>query len=109
MGDFNPQCEDWRRPFHVCLMGSSAGDDSLFKAEHADEPEVEAIPGFRPTHAVNVSAGCNRDIDHIARTLLTAAVMDVIGGVAKAKLLNGQVPVVSDLPGLPIDPRGCPT
>ncbi|AKJ08649.1 hypothetical protein ABB07_00915 [Streptomyces incarnatus] len=97
---FNPQREDWRRPFLVYAMGPGVGDESTFEAEHADEPEVEAILGFRPTHAVNVSAGCNRQIDHVATALLTAAVMDVIGGVAKAELLDGQVAVVVGLPGV---------
>ncbi|MGW4518673.1 DUF6368 family protein [Streptomyces sp. NPDC004393] len=81
-------------------MGPGVGDESIFEAEHADEPEVEAILGFRATHAVNVSAGCNRQIDHVATALLTAAVMDVIGGVAKAELLDGQVSVVAGIPGV---------
>ncbi|WP_225630385.1 DUF6368 family protein [Streptomyces solaniscabiei] len=97
---FDPRREDWRRPFLVYLMGPGAGDESVFEAEHADEPEVEDILGFRPTHAVNVSAGANRGIDHLATALLTAAVMDVIGGVAKAELLDGQAPVVAGLPGV---------
>ncbi|KND43111.1 MULTISPECIES: DUF6368 family protein [Streptomyces] len=97
---FNPQREDWRRPFLVYLMGPGIGDESIFQAEHADEPEVEAVLGFRPTHAVNVSACCNREIDHVTTALLTAAVMDVIGGVAKAELLDGQVSVVAGLPGV---------
>ncbi|WP_367318740.1 DUF6368 family protein [Streptomyces sp. HUAS ZL42] len=97
---FNPQREDWRRPFLVYLMGPGVGDESVFEAEHADEPEVEAILGFRPTHAVNVSACSNREIDHVATALLTAAVMDVIGGVAKAELLDGQASVVAGLPGV---------
>ncbi|MEU2288532.1 DUF6368 family protein [Streptomyces sp. NPDC013178] len=97
---FNPQREDWRRPFLVYLMGPGIGDESIFEAEHADEPEVEAILGFRPTHAVNVSACCNREIDHVTTALLTAAVMDVIGGVAKAELLDGQASVVVGLPGV---------
>lgn len=97
---FNPQREDWRRPFLVYLMGPGVADESIFEAEHADEFEVEAILGFRPTHAVNVSACCNRDIDHVTTALLTAAVMDVIGGVAKAELLDGQASVVAGLPGV---------
>ncbi|MFJ4872576.1 DUF6368 family protein [Streptomyces sp. NPDC088757] len=97
---FNPLREDRRRPFLVYLMGPGVGDEGLFEAEHADEPEVEAVLGFRPTHAVNVSACCNGGIDHVATALLTAAVMDVIGGVAKAELLEGQVPVVAGLPGV---------
>ncbi|MGW9032223.1 DUF6368 family protein [Streptomyces sp. NPDC055722] len=34
------------------------------------------------------------------RSCLTAAVMDVIGGVAKAELLEGQASVVAGLPGV---------
>ncbi|MFE1319529.1 DUF6368 family protein [Kitasatospora phosalacinea] len=97
---FDPQHEDPRRPFLVYLMGPGIGDEDVFAAEHEDEPEVEAVLGFRPTHAVNVSACCNGGIDHVATALLTAAVMDVIGGVAKAELLDGQASVVADLPGV---------
>ncbi|MFH8491031.1 DUF6368 family protein [Streptomyces longisporoflavus] len=97
---FNPQREDWRRPFLVYLMGPGVGDESTFEAEHADKPEVEAVLGFRPTHAVNVSACCNREIDHVASALLTAAVMDVIGGVANVELLDEQASVVAGLPGV---------
>ncbi|MFJ9695587.1 DUF6368 family protein [Kitasatospora sp. NPDC101183] len=32
--------------------------------------------------------------------LLTAAIMDVVGGVAKAELLDGQEAVVAGLPGV---------
>ncbi|MFF9143089.1 DUF6368 family protein [Streptomyces albogriseolus] len=97
---FNPQREDWCRPFLVYLMGPGVGDENLFEAEHADEPEVEAILGFRPTHAVNVGACANREIGHMATALLTAAVMDVIGGVAKAELLDGQASFIAGLPGV---------
>ena len=97
---FNPQRDDGGRPFLVYLMGPGVGDESTFEAEHADEPEAEALLGFRPTHAVNVSACCNREIDHVATALLTAAVMDVIGGVAKVELLDGQESAVAGLPGM---------
>ncbi|MFM9556591.1 MULTISPECIES: DUF6368 family protein [Streptomyces] len=97
---FGPQREDRDRPFLVYLMGPGVGDESIFEAEHEDEPEAEALLGFRPTHAVNVSACCNREIDHVATALLTAAVMDVIGGVAKAELPDGQESVVAGLPGV---------
>lgn len=90
---------DRRRPFLVYLMGPGVGDEDTFEAEHLDEPQVEAVLGFRPTHAVNVSARCDRGIDHVATALLTAAVMDVIGGVAKAELLDGQASAVAGLPG----------
>ncbi|MFF7382448.1 DUF6368 family protein [Streptomyces griseoluteus] len=91
---------DGRRPFLVYQMGPGVGDESIFEAEHADEPAVEAVLGFKPTHAVNVSAGCNREIDHVAAALLTAAVLDVLGGVVKAELSEGQDAVVAGLPGV---------
>ncbi|MFD4876630.1 DUF6368 family protein [Streptomyces sp. NPDC058420] len=81
-------------------MGPGVGDETTFEAEHADEPEVEAALGFRPSHAVNVSAGCDREIDHVVTALLTAAVMDVLGGVARVELLDEQLSVVADLPGV---------
>jgi hypothetical protein len=72
------------------------GDESIFEAEHADEPEVEAVLGFKATHALNVSAG----IDHASTALLTAAVTDVLGGVVKAELPEGQEAVIAGLPGV---------
>ncbi|MFG2917088.1 DUF6368 family protein [Kitasatospora sp. NPDC048298] len=97
---FNPAREDWRRPFDVYLLGAGAGDEDVFEGEHADEPEIEAILGFRAVQAVNVSAACNRWIDHVATALLTAAVMDVTGGVCKAELAAGQAAAVAGIPGL---------
>ncbi|MGW1224341.1 DUF6368 family protein [Streptomyces sp. NPDC001478] len=91
---------DGHRPFLVYLMGAGAGDESLFEAEHADESEVEALLGFRPVQAVNVSADCNAGIDHVATALLTAAVVEVLGGVVKAELANGQEAVIAGLPGV---------
>ncbi|TXS57568.1 hypothetical protein EAO77_17035 [Streptomyces sp. t39] len=96
---FDPRRDHPHRPFDVYLMGPGVGDEDVFEAEHADTPEVPAVLGFTPTHAVNVSAACNRAVDHVATALLTAAVMDVIGGVAWAELRAEQVPLVG-LPGL---------
>ncbi|MFE2728337.1 DUF6368 family protein [Kitasatospora sp. NPDC059327] len=63
-------------------MGPGIGDEKTFEAEHADSPDPEPLIGFSPTHAVDVIAGCNRPIDHLSTTLPTAAIMDVVGGVA---------------------------
>ncbi|MGW8452458.1 DUF6368 family protein [Streptomyces niveus] len=63
--------------------------------------------GFTPTHAVEVIAFRNRPVDHVVTALLTAAVMDVIGGIANAELREHQVPIVAGLPGIvaaPTDP-----
>jgi hypothetical protein len=81
-------------------MGPGLGDEAIFAAEHADEVDQERLIGFTPTHAVGIIAFCNRPVDHVATALLTAAVMDVIGGVANAELLDDQVPIVAGLPGV---------
>jgi hypothetical protein len=91
---------DGRRPVLVSLMGPGIGDEAIFKAEHADEGDQEALIGFSPTHAVDVIAFCNRPVDHLVTALLTAAVMDVIGGVANAELREDQVAIVAGLPGI---------
>ncbi|MFI0506934.1 DUF6368 family protein [Streptomyces albogriseolus] len=91
---------DGRRPAMVSLMGPGIGDEALFEAEHADEVDQEPLIGFTPTHAVNVIAFCNRPVDHVVTALLTAAVMDVMGGVANAELREDQVPIVVGLPGI---------
>lgn len=106
---FDSQEVDGRRPFLVYLIGAGAADQGLFEAEHADEQAVEAVLGFKAAQAVNVSAGYNRGIDHVATALLTAAIVDVLGGVVKAELLDGQVAVVAGLPGiLGITDEECP-
>ncbi|WP_392840851.1 DUF6368 family protein [Streptomyces sp. LN500] len=91
---------DGRRPFLVSLMGPGIGDESIFEAEHADEVDQEPLIGFSPTHAVDVIAFCNSPLDHVVAALLTAAIMDVIGGVANAELQEDQVPIVAGLPGV---------
>ncbi|MFJ3835405.1 DUF6368 family protein [Streptomyces sp. NPDC090054] len=91
---------DGRRPVMVSLMGPGIGDPDIFTAEHADEVDQEPLIGFTPTHAVDVIAFCNRPVDHVVTALLTAAVMDVIGGVANVELLEDQVRIVTGLPGI---------
>ncbi|MFE3146707.1 DUF6368 family protein [Streptomyces sp. NPDC059218] len=91
---------DGRRPVMVSLMGPGIGDENIFEAEHADEVDQEPLIGFTPTHAVDVIAFCNRPVDHLVTALLTAAVMDVIGGVANAELREDQVSIVAGLPGI---------
>lgn len=91
---------DGRRPVLVSVMGPGVGDESLFEAEHADGVDRELFIGFTPTHAVDLVAFCDRSVDHVVIALLTAAVMDVVGGVVNAELREDQLPVVAGLPGL---------
>ncbi|MFI5534738.1 DUF6368 family protein [Kitasatospora sp. NPDC051853] len=91
---------DGHRPFLVSLMGPGVGDEWIFEAEHPDAVDQEALIGFTPTHAVDVIARADEPIDHLATVLLTAAIMDVIGGIANAGLAHGQRAIVEGLPGL---------
>ena len=91
---------DRRRPVLVSVMGPGIGDESIFEPEHADKVDQEPLIGFTPTHAVNVVAFSNRPVDHVVTALLTAPVMDVIGGVVNAELREDQVPMVASLPGV---------
>jgi hypothetical protein len=90
---------DGRRPFLITLMGPGVGDEAIFEAEHDYEDPLPLI-GFTPTHAINVCAMCNRPVDHSATALLTAALMDLTGGVVMAELREDQFSVVSGLPGV---------
>ncbi|MEV6483297.1 DUF6368 family protein, partial [Streptomyces sp. NPDC051576] len=100
LGITNTVGVDGRRPILVSLMGPGIGDEAVFEAEHADEVDQEPLIGFTPTHAVDVIAFCNSPVDHAVTARLTAAIMDVIGGVANAELREDQVPIVGGLPGI---------
>ncbi len=88
------------RPFIVSMMGPGYGDVKIFEAEHADEPDLEPFIGFEPAHAVDVIAMCDSRIDHIITALLTAAIMDVIGGVASVEFREDLAQIFAGLPGL---------
>lgn len=88
------------RPFLVSVMGPGVGDEETFAAEHEDEPDMEPLIGFIPTHCVDVIAFCNSDVDHCVTALLTAEVMDVLGGFAYIELREDQEDIVAGLPGL---------
>ncbi|MFE0103637.1 DUF6368 family protein [Streptomyces sp. NPDC059009] len=88
------------RPMLVSVSGPGFGDEEVFDAEHADEVDQERFVGFTPTHAVDVIAFCGARFDHVVVALLTAGIMDAVGGVANAELHEDQLPLVAGLPGL---------
>ncbi|WP_189780244.1 DUF6368 family protein [Streptomyces tauricus] len=88
------------RPIMVSLMGPDVGDEAIFDAEHVDQGDQQHLLGFTPTHAVNVIAFCSSTVDHFVTALLTAAIMDLTGGVANAELAADQVATVAGLPGV---------
>ncbi|MFD7867118.1 DUF6368 family protein [Streptomyces sp. NPDC059783] len=94
-GEEEPPC-----PFTVSIMGPGIGDEALFDAEHDDEVDRESLIGFTPTHAVTVMASASRPVSHLVTALLTATVMDIVGGVVCAELADGQRSVVAGLRGL---------
>ncbi|MFD8869395.1 DUF6368 family protein [Streptomyces sp. NPDC059590] len=100
LGIANTGGVDGHRPLLVSLMGPGIGDEEIFEAEHADEADQRPLIGFTPTHTVDVLTFCDSPVDHVALALLTAGIMDVLGGVANAELRQDQVPIVSGLPGV---------
>ncbi|MEV5326403.1 DUF6368 family protein [Nonomuraea fastidiosa] len=88
------------RPFLVTVHGPGIGEEEWFEAEHLESPDFPAYIGFEPTQSVNVAAMSNGQIDHVANALLTAAIMDVVGGVANVEVDDRHVPAVADLEGL---------
>ena len=90
---------DGDRPILVVVSGPGFGDEVVFEAEHADEPDPLPLFGFVPTHAIGVLAGCNGRVDHAVTAVLMAAVMDMVGGIAKLELDDRQVETVRALHG----------
>jgi Family of unknown function (DUF6368) len=88
------------RPFLVIISGPGFGDEEIFEAEHADDPDPLPLIGFRPTHDVGVLAMCSGDVDHLGAALLTAMVMDIVGGLASVELRAEHVEIAHTLPGL---------
>lgn len=91
---------DGHRPIVVSLMGPDVGDEATFDAEHVGQDDQQHLLGFTPTHAVNVIAFYSRTVDHVVTALLTAAIMDLTGGVANAELAADQMATVAGLPGV---------
>ncbi|WP_351235068.1 DUF6368 family protein [Streptomyces sp. NPDC002133] len=102
LGITNTGGVEGHRPFLVSLMGPRIGDESVFDAEHSVSGDHKSLSGYTPTHAVDVIAFRNRPVDHVVTTLLTAAIIDEIGGIANAELREDQLPIVAGLPGLVI-------
>jgi hypothetical protein len=84
----------------VSVSGPGFGDEAIFDSEHADAPELLPLIGFRPSHAVGVLAMSRRKVNHDLTAVLTALVMDVVGGIAVIELHRDQVEAVRALPGL---------
>ena len=88
------------RPFFIEMAGPGFGNEEYLKEELAEGPYLLPLIGFVPTHEVAIVAMCNGDVDHRATVLLTAAVMEILGGVANVELLARQKDLAKRTPGL---------
>jgi hypothetical protein len=86
------------RPFAVVVSGPGFGDEETFDAEHEDS-DLRPFIGFTPTHDVGVIAMSNGQVDHVVAALLTAEVMDIVGGVASMETRVEHAAIVRGLPG----------
>ncbi|MET9143956.1 DUF6368 family protein [Streptomyces sp. NPDC057197] len=77
-----------------------ARTSAAFEERRTGEYAVSVRPPALGAPDTDVIALCDSPVDHVVIALLTAAVMDVTGGVVQAELHEDHVPVVTGLPGL---------
>lgn len=87
------------RTFAVTVSGPGFGDEAVFDAAHAAEPDLEPLIGFHPTHDVVVSATADDRADHMVVAHLAAAVQETLGGLIDVKVYRDDLPAARRLPG----------
>jgi hypothetical protein len=103
--DVEPGDDRPPRRFTVNIAGPGFGDEGVFEAAHAEDPDLAALIGFTPTHDVVVTAnGGSGDLtdrtDRVLLAELAATVQSVVGGVIDIVLSQRVLNVVRDLPGV---------
>jgi len=88
------------RPFIVSITGPGFGDEAVFRAEHSEDPDLQALIGFTPTHDVVVAGATFEVIDRLMIAELGAVVQDVVGGLADVGTPPRALDVVRSLPGV---------
>lgn len=88
------------RPFSVAVCGPGFDETEDIDAILDEGPDLVPLIGYRPTREVQVSAGCNRPVDHLTAALLTAALMEIVDGLAAFEVYPEQIDSVRDLPGV---------
>ncbi|MEZ0115483.1 hypothetical protein ABH920_009522 [Catenulispora sp. EB89] len=76
------------------------GDAAVFRAEHADDPDLDALIGFTPTHDVVVATAGRDFVDRLMITKLTAIVQDVVDGLVDVTIPTRLLDLVRSLPGV---------
>ncbi|MFJ1704911.1 DUF6368 family protein [Kitasatospora sp. NPDC088346] len=91
---------DHSRPFCVSFGGPGYAYEDVFAGDH-DYPDLDlgGLIGFTPAYDLHVIGTCNRQVDHVTAAMLTASVMDIVGGVVNIEVSERQLPAVRALPG----------
>lgn len=84
----------------VNIAGPGFGDEGVFRAAHAGDPDLEPLIGFTPTHDVVVCAGSQDLVDRLLVAELAAVVQDVVGGVIDISTARRALDPMRSLPGL---------
>jgi hypothetical protein len=88
------------RRFVVNIAGPGFGDEGVFKAVHAVDPDLEPLIGFTPTHDVVVCTSDQDLVDRLMVAELAAVVQDVVGGVIDVKTSQRALEHMRSLPGV---------
>ena len=86
--------------FTINIAGPGFGDEGVFRAAHADDPDLEPLIGFTPTHDVVIATTGSNDVDRVMVAELTAVVHDAVGGAIAIELSPRALRVVRSLPGI---------
>jgi len=88
------------RRFTVNIAGPGFGDEAVFRAEHADDPDLDARIGFTPTHDVVVATAGRDFVDRVMIARLTAIVQEVVDGLVDVNIPTRLLDQVRGLPGV---------
>ncbi|MBS2540145.1 hypothetical protein KGQ20_46150 [Catenulispora sp. NF23] len=88
------------RLFTVSITGPGFGDEGVFRAEHADDPELEPLIGYSPTHDVALVTPYTGLVDRLMLAELCAIVQEVVGGLVELRVSSRIVDEVRKLPGV---------
>ncbi|WP_194915989.1 DUF6368 family protein [Catenulispora rubra] len=88
------------RRFTVSIAGPGFGDEAVFRTEHADDPDLDALIGFTPTHDVAIATTGRDFVDRLMIARLTAIVQDVVDGLVDVNIPTRVLDQVRGLPGV---------
>lgn len=88
------------RRFIINIAGPGFGDEGVFRAAHAEDPDLEPLIGFTPTHDVVIWTSDGELVDRLMVAELAAVVQNVVGGVIDINTARRALDPMRSLPGL---------